>query len=219
LLNALTASGVTVAQGARLSGHGTIPSANIAGTHALVAGQAPLTITGALTLQNATLEISGNMADEPVVLATYGSYSGNFASVSGVPAGWHLEPDFNNGTALALVPDGFSSWSSQNAGGQGPGGDFDLDGIPNLIEYALLTDPNGPDASVGTFAEGTLGFAKRPEAVSNGDIIYEIEVSTDLTGGEWTTVTPDVDDGTRVSYTLPGSHTRLFARLKVTQIR
>lgn len=216
---ALTASGVTVAQGARLSGHGSIPSANIAGTLALVAGQAPLTITGALTLQNATLEISGNITDDPVILATYGSYSGNFASVSGVPAGWHLEPDFNNGTALALVPDGFASWSSQNAGGQGPGGDFDLDGIPNLIEYALLTDPNGPDASVGTFVGDTLGFAKRPEAVSNGDIIYEIEVSTDLTGGEWTTVTPDVDDETRVSYTLPGSHTRLFARLKVTQIR
>jgi hypothetical protein len=65
----------------------------------------------------------------------------------------------------------------------------------------------------------TLAFAKRPEAFANGDIAYEIEVSTDPAAGVWTTVTPDVNDGTRISQTLPGDHARLFARLKVTQIR
>jgi autotransporter-associated beta strand protein len=215
----LTASGVTVAQGARLSGSGSIAAANVAGTLALIAGQVPLVITGALTLQNAALEISGTAADGPVILATYGTYSGNFASISGMPAGWHLEPDFDNGTALALVRDSFSSWSGANAGGQGPAEDFDQDGIPNLIEYAVLTNPNGPDASVGTFVGDTLGFAKRPEAVRNSDVAYEIEVSSDLASGQWTTVTPDVNDGNGISYTLPGGHTRMFARLKVTQIR
>jgi thiol-disulfide isomerase/thioredoxin len=51
-----------------------------------------------------------------------------------------------------------------------------------------------------------LDFAKRPEAFANGDIAYEIEVSTDPAAGVWTTVTPDVDDGTRISHTLPGDH-------------
>lgn len=215
----LTASAVTVAQGARLAGSGSIPAANISGTLALVAGQVPLTIIGTLNLQNATLEVSGTPTDDPIILATYGSSSGDFASISGVPAGWHLEPDFNNGTALALVRNTFSSWSNLNTGGQGPTGDFDHDGIPNLIEYALLSHADGPGASPGNFTGSTLAFTKRPEAVSNGDMRYEIEVSTDLAQGFWTTVTPDVNDGTSISYTLPGSHTRLFARLKVTQIR
>jgi hypothetical protein len=65
----------------------------------------------------------------------------------------------------------------------------------------------------------TLDYAKRPEAFADGDIAYEIEVSTDPAAGVWTTVTPDVDDGTRISHTLPGGHKRLFARSKVNQIR
>lgn len=215
----LDASAVTVAVGARLSGTGSLPTASIAGTLALVVGQAPLTITGALTLQDATLEISGTPAgNAPVILANYGSASGTFATVTGLPAGWQLEPDFNNGTALAVVPDGFSSWTDQNAGGQGPGEDFDNDGIPNLIEYALLTNPAGPDPSPGTLVNGTLSFTKRSDAVSNGDVSYTIETSASLQPDSWTSVTLGTNDATTISYTLATGHGKIFARLVVSLI-
>jgi hypothetical protein len=47
--------------------------------------------------------------------------------------------------------------------------------------------------------------------------VYAIEESDDLgISDPWAVVTPGVNDGTTISYTLPTAGSRLFARLKVT---
>jgi autotransporter-associated beta strand protein len=123
----------------------------------------------------------------------------------------------NAGPGSLVVPGGnYASWAVTHAGGQGPGADFDHDGIPNLIEYALLTNPAGSDGFPGTLNGNTLSFTKRPEAVTNGDLGYAIQTSPDLQD-PWTIATPDLDNSTTISLTLPAGQGKLFARLKVVQ--
>ena len=51
--------------------------------------------------------------------------------------------------------------------------------------------------------------------MTNGDVTYAIEESDDL--GQWTVVTPDVNNATTISYTLPVGKTKAFARLVITE--
>ncbi len=111
---------------------------------------------------------------------------------------------------------GYSDWVTDNEVTLGPDGDDDGDGISNLVEYALGLDPQVPDGSPGSFDGSTLSFAKT--AGQRTDITYEIETSTDLgIADPWEVVTPDLNDSTVISFTLPTAEARLFARLKVTQ--
>ena len=215
----LTASSVTVASGGRLAGTGTLPAASISGRLALTAGQPPLILTGALTLlDGATLEISGTPAASPQVLARYRSRSGNFTTLTGVPDGWRVDPDFEAGTALALVAaTGFSDWATtQGIAGESFDADSDGDGLADGLEYAIAgLDPTTPDPFPGTFSGRTLSFLKRPEAVANGDVEYIIEISESLAPGSWTPVVPEVENDELISHTLPANHGRVFARLVV----
>jgi hypothetical protein len=215
----LTASSVTVASGGRLAGIGTLPAASISGRLALTAGQPPLILTGALTLlDGATLEISGTPAASPQILARYGSRSGNFTTLTGVPDGWRVDPDCEAGTALALVAaTGFSDWAAtQGIAGESFDADSDGDGLADGLEYAIAgLDPTTPDAFPGTFSGRTLSFLKRPEAVANGDVGYLIEISSTLAADSWTLVVPEVENDELISHTLPANHGRVFARLVV----
>jgi autotransporter-associated beta strand protein len=113
----------------------------------------------------------------------------------------------------------FASWALTNSVTGGADGDSDNDGIPNLFEYALNLNPAGSDGSAGTFNGSLLSFAKRAEAVTNGDVTYAIQESDDLGAGDpWETVTPTVNDAMAISYTLPGGGPRKFARLLITQV-
>ena len=85
-----------------------------------------------------------------------------------------------------------------------------------MLVYALNIRTNGTNGSPGTLAGKLLSFAKRSDAVSNGDISYAIETSPNLQN-PWTTVTPDVNNGSTISYTLPSGQGKIFARLKVKQ--
>jgi len=77
-------------------------------------------------------------------------------------------------------------------------------------------DPTTPDGFPGTFSAGTLSFTKRTEAVANNDISYAIETSSTLAAESWIPVTPDVNNATTISFTLPADEGgKLFARLKV----
>ncbi len=216
----LAASNVTVGSNGRLSGTGTLPTATLSGRLALTAGQTPLNITGALTLQSgATLEISGTPASSPLVLARYASRSGNFTSITGVPAGWRVDSDFDSGTALALVSaSGFSDWAAANGIASEPfHADSDGDGLANGLEYAIAgLDPAAPDGFPGTYSDRTLSFLKRPAAVANGDVRYVIETSSTLAEGSWTPVLPEIDNDEVISHTLPADHERIFMRLAVT---
>jgi len=113
----------------------------------------------------------------------------------------------------ALHPN-YSTWASAHGvtGGKDAVGP---DGISNLLLYALDLKLDGTNGSPGTLTAKLLGFTKRAEAVANGDVTYTIETSPDLQN-PWTTGTPDVNDGTTISYTLPTGENKIFARLKVT---
>ena len=134
-----------------------------------------------------------------------------------------IEPDipfdttsFNLGSPAST----FASWAAENGlAGEPFDGDFDRDGISNGLEYAIAgLNPAQPDAAPGSFAGGVLSFNKRTEAVAAGDVIWQIEESSDLgIADPWEAVTPDTDDETAISYTLPTGLGKVFARLKVTQ--
>ncbi|MGC9420435.1 MAG: hypothetical protein ACP5EN_15840, partial [Rhodovulum sp.] len=121
-----------------------------------------------------------------------------------------------------IVPDSgggsnYAAWATANGiGGEPAGGDFDLDGHSNLIEYAIAgLDPTVPDGAIDTFDGTTVSYAKRAEAVANGDVTYAIEASSDLGATvPWAAVTPTVDDGSTIAYDVLATP-RDFARLNV----
>ncbi len=215
---ALAASHVTVEESATLAGTGSLPSATVRGTLALET-DASLAITGTLALDDATLAIHGSPgASEPVILATHGGLTGEFAEITGVPDGWSLDTAHAGGTAIALVPDapaGFAAWSATHLGGQGPDEDFHNDGIANLLRYALAIDPTRPSGFPGSFANGTLTFEKRPEAMAAGDVTYTILASPDLSPGSWFPIAADINNDHVISITPPVDGPGLFLRLAV----
>lgn len=110
----------------------------------------------------------------------------------------------------------YASWAiANNIPGEPANGDFDKDGLTNLMEYALGSNPTAPSPPAGTLEGGLLSFTKGADARINGDIDYVIETSTSL--GTWvpqiTHTAPD--PSTSISYTLPVGLPRIFGRLKV----
>jgi hypothetical protein len=113
----------------------------------------------------------------------------------------------------------YASWASANGiAGQPASGDFDNDGLSNLIEYALGKSPTSSSVPAGSYASGTVSFSKGVEAVANGDVTWVIEESDDLGATDaWQTVTPTVNNPSTISYTLPTGKPRVFVRLAVEQ--
>lgn len=68
--------------------------------------------------------------------------------------------------------------------------DFDHDGIPNLLEYALLTSPNNPNvlvsAAITPFPDGSRLAISIPRDPGHTDITVSVEVSATLQPGSWT---------------------------------
>ncbi len=117
----------------------------------------------------------------------------------------------------ASTVENYSSWAATNNVTGGINGDSDNDGIANSMEYAIVSNLAGSDGSLGTFNDGILSFAKRPEAVTNGDVTYEIEESDDLgISDAWQVVTPAFNTTSIISYLLPSGSPKKFARLKIT---
>jgi len=236
-------SAVSVAAGATLSGSGTIHgNVTAAGTIApgngastLTTGAATLTgtlavkingsttdllaVNGALTLSaGATLAITAvSPTASSYTIATYTGTTPAFTTVTGLPAGFAIAYSATDIKLIAPLGN-YASWALTHGVTGGPNGDSDNDGIPNLVEYALALNPSGSDGAAGTFVGNTVTFNKRAEAVTNGDVSYVIEKSTDLgIADPWTAVTPDTDSPTQISYTLPGGSVKNFTRLQVIQ--
>ncbi len=79
--------------------------------------------------------------------------------------------------------------NSSNAGNGADAADPDQDGIPNLIEYALGSDPKQPAVSnplTGALSDGhlVLGFHR----VADPALTYFVEAVDSLSGGTWTSV-------------------------------
>ncbi len=118
----------------------------------------------------------------------------------------------------------YASWANDPTKGNIPGelasGDFDSDGLTNLIEYALGKNPRVPSQPAGVLAGNAITFTKGVDAITNSDVSWLIETSTTLTAGSWTTqvTQPAGDPSATISYTLtPSTPLANFARLKITQ--
>ncbi|WP_193215075.1 hypothetical protein [Luteolibacter marinus] len=126
------------------------------------AGADRLVVGGELDISSATLDLTvaaGLELGDARVIASYGSLAGaGFASVAGVPAGYKISYSYDDGSGsnhIALVADlpPYDSWALATglAGGEnaGPGDDANDDGIPNLMHFALATDPLGGGGDEG----------------------------------------------------------------------
>jgi len=128
--------------------------------------------------------------------------------------------NFAVSAAYVTTPsDNFASWAAGYGIPPDEADDSDHDNIPALVEYALDLDPTRPDPSPAVLAsDHSLSFSKNPDAVANGDISYSIETSPTMAPGSWTTVTPETNDDSTISYTLPVGQVHIFARLVVTRL-
>lgn len=176
-----------------------------------------LAVDGPLTLAGATLSFRGLAAPRAsaYTIATCVGPAPGFPNVENLPPGYRLEssPD---GTIRLLAVAGYLGWSARHGLTGGPYDDDDGDGIANVVEYALGTDPNRPDPRAGALDGNVLSFGKGSEAVAAGDVEYWIEVSETLAPGSWMEVVPDIDDDSLIAYVLEtGGGDRLFARLRI----
>ncbi|MEO5914511.1 MAG: autotransporter-associated beta strand repeat-containing protein [Luteolibacter sp.] len=168
-----------------------------------------LNLAGAVLTVNPLAPLTG-----PVVIAqcTGGTISGTFS----VPPGYAVNYTSTTATLSAVAAGTYATWATANGiNGQPASGDFDKDGLSNLMEYALGLNPTSSSVPAGTFSGGLLSFTKGTEAKFNGDVTFEIEQSTALSG--WVVVVPDAPASPTISYTLPPGQPKEFARLKVTQ--
>lgn len=127
-----------------------------------------------------------------------------FASVTGLPSGYSLEYNYNDGVDthnIALVQSGspFTTWATITSGLAGgdaaPGADPDSDGLNNLVEFVLGGQPNpaNPNASSVALAPtqvivgSNLIFTYRRTDLSTTEagLVTSVEFGTNLSG--WTT--------------------------------
>lgn len=208
LVNQLTVQG-SISPG---DGIGTITanSASISGNYAceISGGTADLlTVQGNLDLANATLAFSTVQAPTaPVIpVATYaGALTGKFATVTGIPAGYHLVHDKANKRLVLATKSPYTSWRTTRglpdeyfATTQ----DADADGVADIVEFATAGNPTqrqdrgtltgGLCKDAGGEIELALTFAARAgatfrEASDNAltatidAITYRVECSEDL---------------------------------------
>ena len=191
----------------------------------------PNTYTGATTVTGGTLTLtSAYLADSSSVSVASGAtlnlnYTGTdivtSLNLGGVIKANGIYDATNSGGLITgngkIQVGSYAIWATANGiGGAPAGGDFDSDGLTNLMEYALGLDPKASNASPGTFDGSTLTFTKGAAAFGTGDVTYQIEQSTALTG--WVVVVPNAPASPTISYTLPSGQPTEFARLKVTQV-
>ena len=126
-----------------------------------------------------------------------------------------------NGDEPSAPPTGptFASWASDRElpiGLDGPLDDADLDGISNLLEYALGLDPMAADPSELPQAEISGGLLKFTYQRLRADVIYTVETTSDMSG--WTASGVDqgtpAPDGTTIA-SIPVTAAPTFLHLKV----
>lgn len=127
------------------------------------------------------------------------------------------------GETNVIPEESYTLWAAEQVPPVGgPEVDTDLDGILNLVEYALGLDPNVADGPPGSFIGGSLTFTKGDDAKDNENLIYEIETSTDLgVTDAWAvdgTAVDTTDDISIDLFTAGGAAGKFFGRLKVTEI-
>jgi len=173
----------------------------------------------------------GNNSFSPGWITAVATYTSPSSVTAGqalriVLGGSGVQTEFDNVRLAAVTGGGsltYTDWATANGltdptnpNHVGP------DGLTNLLVYALDLKTDGTNGSPGTLTGNQISFTKRDDAVTNNDVTYSIEISADLgVSDAWHPVTitsPDVDNATTISYTLPSDPSgKLFARLVVTQ--
>ncbi len=201
------------------------------------AGCDRLNVAGNLNITTATLDLSvlsGGIAQQEYVIASFGSLTGTqFASVTGLPAGYKVAYDLAN-KMIKLSPS-FTSWAAgYGLSDSTTNGDPDKDGLPNALEYVLGGNPSQPNSGIAptmSLAGNNLVFTfQRTDASETADITLRVEASTDLVnwneiylvGAANASSSANVfiqENGTSpdtITVTIPqGSTTAKFARLRV----
>ncbi|MBN8460033.1 MAG: autotransporter-associated beta strand repeat-containing protein [Verrucomicrobia bacterium] len=197
-----------------------------------------LEVNGTLDLTGSALVLSGTPTAATYTIATYtpGGLTGTFG---GTVPGYTV--NYATDGVITLVRDatGFSSWmealvAAGYTGDTTPGGDSELDGMNNLLEYVLNGNPGVsdpailPDLSL-TATDLVFTFTRRVDSADDTTQVFEY--GSDLIG--WTPVnitgTPGVGVSIGIAYgtapdqvqditvTIPKSGATLFGRLKVSQ--
>lgn len=152
---------------------------------------------------------AGNVRINGVVV-TAGDYSPFIFSDGPNETGvMKLDPNYS--------PAGYATWATTNAGGQGGDEDFDLDGIPNGVEY-FMNAAAGFTANPGIVA-GTVTWLNGGNIPSTEyGTQFKVQTSPNLVA--WTDVAgtdPNLSNTAgSVSFTPPAGEQKLFVRLVVT---
>jgi autotransporter-associated beta strand protein len=210
------------------NGNGTQILNNLSGT--------PSSYTGNTTVNGGTLSLSSaTLADGSTVSIATGAvlnltHSGTdrvavlkFNDVAQGPGTYNQANSggFITGSGSIQVGGDYATWAiAKGIPGEPASGDYENDGISNLVEYALGTDPKVSTQPAGGYSGNTITFPKGPDAIANGDVSWIIETSTTLDSGSWTPQVTQLggDPALTISYPFtPGSPAKNFARLKVMQ--
>ena len=204
-----------------------------------------LVITGtaadSLNVAGATINISvtGTPTQSVYVLASCatGALTGTFASVTGVPDGYTLVYNYNDGVSannIALV-DSYTAWLGSypviTGANRSPNVDYDNDGLANGIEFMIGSDPTTstgsatPGYPAGTLSGGNFVYAFKRSTASKG---YPVTVETSVDLVTWppakSYLIPTVDGtvgdvtvtGETVTVTIPmAPDAKKFARARV----
>lgn len=144
--------------------------------------------------------------------AVTGSLDPILANRSGAIGGFVGTLQFNGDDLELLVEVGtvsnYAGWASDplkgNILGEPGSGDFDNDGITNIVEYALGKNPRVSSQPAGLMSGNVITYTKGADAIANGDVFWVIETSQTLATGSWTPqVTQAANNPTAtIAYTL-----------------
>jgi hypothetical protein len=118
------------------------------------------------------------------------------------PAHWVASADLHGSPGRSADQITYTDWARHFPGAGQPLDDDDDDGIPNLLEYALLTDPRHPNPGelaavqmirLDEMDYPSITFRHRPAS----DLQLTVQTSTDLT--HWTGE-PDVVRVSRITH-------------------
>jgi autotransporter-associated beta strand protein len=205
------------------SGNTTVNSATLKLDAANTNNQSS-TVTIAATGATLELDFEGTDTVDKLIIGDVQQPAGTYKAVGNAAVGTAIPQLSGTGTlSVTTSPSGFNSWASSNGiPGALPGDDADFDGLSNLTEYALGTNPTASTPAPGTWSGNTITFTKGADAIANADVNYVIETSTDLgVNDPWTAAVTQTapNSSTTIEYTFtPGSPARKFARLRTVLI-